>query len=383
VTTIEELARNVRLADTRLLELTRAGNLPGGSIDDRWRFHREDIDQGWTASRENLHNLRQCADSEVAAGCIESANIDEYEAAMQPWDMQLDQLSRGPFQTGIQYTKIPGMLLYEARWLQAARTRGASPEGFVMFGTSLAWPRAHNFWCGQALGPRRFGCAGPNSEFGHTSPDQSHHVVLLVERELLTASVGEETVDLICHNKHLETGVRAGQRMIAAMTGVVRATHQHPELLEDVRNVAGAQSWLLEALVGCAEHAEADESHEANLLRDACVHRAIELVDEASLPMTALQLAAAVGVSQRTLEHGFRGLLGVTPAVYLRVHRMNRANHELAHGDPSSTTVTHVALKWGFSHPGRFSAAYRALFGESPSQTLRQGKIRKLFRSRS
>jgi len=41
----------------------------------------------------------------------------------------------------------------------------------------------------------------------------------------------------------------------------------------------------------------------------------------------------------------------------------------LVHAD-AEETVTAIALKWGFSHIGRFSIAYRERFGESPSQTV-------------
>jgi len=106
------------------------------------------------------------------------------------------------------------------------------------------------------------------------------------------------------------------------------------------------------------------------------VHWALDAVEQSSSTMTALELAAAVGVSQRTLEHGFRELLGVTPAAYLRRHRMNGAQHDLARADPGSATVTEIALDWGFSHVSRFSADYRALFDELPSETLHKSPCR-------
>lgn len=38
--------------------------------------------------------------------------------------------------------------------------------------------------------------------------------------------------------------------------------------------------------------------------------------------------------------------------------------------DPAGTTVTDIAVRWGFPHPGRFSVVYRRRFGEKTSQTL-------------
>jgi len=37
-------------------------------------------------------------------------------------------------------------------------------------------------------------------------------------------------------------------------------------------------------------------------------------------------------------------------------------------------SVTNVALRYGFSHLGRFSSYYQSAFGEAPSVTLRRGR---------
>jgi transcriptional regulator GlxA family with amidase domain len=44
----------------------------------------------------------------------------------------------------------------------------------------------------------------------------------------------------------------------------------------------------------------------------------------------------------------------------------------LLRSDPSKATVTRIVTDQGFWELGRFSVAYRALFGESPSRTLRR-----------
>jgi len=82
-------------------------------------------------------------------------------------------------------------------------------------------------------------------------------------------------------------------------------------------------------------------------------------------PHTSASLAALAGVSVRTLQDGFRQHVGVPPMVYLRRLRLTRAHDDLRTG--RAATVAEAAQKWGFSHLGRFAAAYRAKYGALPS----------------
>ncbi|MFI6582865.1 AraC family transcriptional regulator [Embleya sp. NPDC050493] len=102
------------------------------------------------------------------------------------------------------------------------------------------------------------------------------------------------------------------------------------------------------------------------------VRRAMEIIEgHAAEPLTVEDVAEAVGVSVRALQEGFRRHLETTPVSYLRVVRLNRVRAELTAAAPGTTTVTDVAYRWGFFHPGRFAIAYKEQFGEHPSQTLR------------
>ncbi|MFI0418897.1 AraC family transcriptional regulator [Spongiactinospora sp. 9N601] len=104
------------------------------------------------------------------------------------------------------------------------------------------------------------------------------------------------------------------------------------------------------------------------------VRRALEFIEQhAHLPITTEDVARAVAVSGRSLQEGFRAHLGRTPMAQLREVRLAKAHEELSAGDPSRTTVTTVAARWGFLHQGRFAAQYRQRYGRHPSETLRRG----------
>jgi AraC-like DNA-binding protein len=49
---------------------------------------------------------------------------------------------------------------------------------------------------------------------------------------------------------------------------------------------------------------------------------------------------------------------------------MNLARRALRRANAETKTVTEIASDYGFWELGRFSVAYRSLFGESPSKTL-------------
>ena len=82
-------------------------------------------------------------------------------------------------------------------------------------------------------------------------------------------------------------------------------------------------------------------------------------------------LAEKYEVSEQTLQNSFKSLFGFTPKLFLRLLKLNIVHYELKQADPDQTTVSKIALKWGFRHMGRFSAYYTELFGENPSQTLK------------
>lgn len=60
----------------------------------------------------------------------------------------------------------------------------------------------------------------------------------------------------------------------------------------------------------------------------------------------------------------------MSPLERLRRTRMERARHDRVAADPTRTSVTDVAARWGFFHLGRFAQTYKAMYHELPSQTL-------------
>ena len=88
-------------------------------------------------------------------------------------------------------------------------------------------------------------------------------------------------------------------------------------------------------------------------------------------PVSRAEIAEIAGFSIRSISRGFVKRHGVGPMTFLKQRRLEAVYRELLGVDGKITNVTDVAMKFGFNHLGKFAIAYRQMFGETPSQTLR------------
>jgi AraC-like DNA-binding protein len=109
--------------------------------------------------------------------------------------------------------------------------------------------------------------------------------------------------------------------------------------------------------------------------RPAAVRDAMDIIEaRPHLPLTIATLARQCHVSVRTLQQGFQRHLAMSPMAYVRVVRLRRAHRDLRSAHPAHSTVAAIAHRWGFTHLGRFAAAHKTMYGETPLQTLRAAR---------
>jgi AraC-like DNA-binding protein len=146
-----------------------------------------------------------------------------------------------------------------------------------------------------------------------------------------------------------------------------------PDILSHPEVARALEQGLVHAMVSCISGGETAETGSAHH-RHAVIMRRLEEVLEANPDRTlyAAELCAATRTSDRTLRVCCQEYLGMSPMRYLWLRRMHLTRRALRMADPLATTVTEIATNYGFWELGRFSVAYRSLFGESPSAALRR-----------
>lgn len=87
--------------------------------------------------------------------------------------------------------------------------------------------------------------------------------------------------------------------------------------------------------------------------------------------ITIDELVELTGVSSRSIYNGFKSFRGTTPMKYILQVRLEKVHEELLNPFQSKN-ITQIATKWNFSQLGRFSACYKKVYGESPTETLRK-----------
>lgn len=101
------------------------------------------------------------------------------------------------------------------------------------------------------------------------------------------------------------------------------------------------------------------------IVNDAC-YGALEYGVN-SIDLETLCQFSNVGI--RILQLAFKEVLGISPLKWLKIAKLNEVRKKLLTSMDSK--VTEIALDYDFNHFGRFSAEYKQMFLEYPSQTVR------------
>jgi AraC-like DNA-binding protein len=98
----------------------------------------------------------------------------------------------------------------------------------------------------------------------------------------------------------------------------------------------------------------------------SALRRARDLIDRSyAEPLDLDAMAREAGYSRFHFARGFARTYGETPRAYLTRRRIERAKTLLR---TANLSVTEICLVVGFSSVGSFSARFRALVGQSPSE---------------
>jgi AraC-like DNA-binding protein len=151
----------------------------------------------------------------------------------------------------------------------------------------------------------------------------------------------------------------------------VRTAESRSGVLADSEAAHGLEQQMIHALVESLSIKPVYEDTETARRHRGILARFEDLL-EAEPPPSVTAIGAALGVSPRMLRECCKKNFGMHPSRYRRLRGMQRARRALRQENPDTASVSAIARRYGFRDLGRFAFNYRALYGASPSATLRR-----------
>jgi AraC-like DNA-binding protein len=299
----------------------------------------------------------------------------EYQSSVRATDVTVLLTGRGRFQA-----KLTRMDLHRL-WMRSGETslpyimRGAwtNHRCIVSFLTGPEYtPYHHN---GLELWPGSILVNPLGTEFYRRSTGRRCGSMSLAPDDLAAvghALVGREIAAPIA-TQMVRPPPNVMTRLLHLYDAAEKLTESAPEILTHPEVARAMEDELVRAMVRCLTDGNPVGSEKSRGQRESVMRRFERVLEEnQDTPVHLTDICRAIGVSARSLRMHCQEHLGLSPHRYLWLRRMHQARQALALADAAAKTVTEIAIDHGFWELGRFSVAYRRLFDESPSATLRR-----------
>lgn len=317
----------------------------------------------------------------------QSHDADEHAGNLTAWHQRYDQLSAGRFEGGITELRLPHMQVFVEHTSHALRQSCRVWDDSFWFGFAARPQRQPARINGRLNRTQGVMTRPGGAPFELVTPDDHAIYGVVVHRPWVEAAAAAQGCEidwerLFCAEVLPLTDV-ARQAWLQLLPSLLQSAPSETSELDahrfdrhDPDAALPLQELLLCPLLGLLDTAEVEPGVRRSLARrHGLVSRAQALVlATPDHPPTVPQLCERLHLSRRTLQYCFEDVLGLSPLQAIRALRLNGARRSLRAATVSGQGVQDVAAHWGFGHLSQFSADYRRLFGETPSQTLRSGR---------
>lgn len=308
-----------------------------------------------------------------------SDDVNDHAASLSRWDQQYEQVSAGRFAGQLEELWLGPLQVFRESTGQAVLQRGAPCPRSLTLATPVGDGPNEAWFCGRRIGAQQaFGLVS-HSEFDLATRGPFDIVAIGVDRAYLDAYSqrvdGVRFLGALAQNDVLDGAVQANDSLRTLLLATLATARDAPQLLAQDAARRALMHSLCDALMarfgdlnppGCAPDTTA--ATRQRVVREARQH----MRTHANAPISVPDLCEAIHVSRRTLQYSFQDVLQMSPVAYLRALRLNGVRRDLKRG--GDEPVADRAARWGFWHLSRLASDYKHLFGELPSDTLRQAR---------
>ena len=300
----------------------------------------------------------------------------DIQAKTVGWDTDYRQLKGGSFETRFTTYLGSNIRIANRSVNRAMSVSGTPPKDFLPVILPINRGPAGIFQ-GDSLGKGNAAIMCPGSEAFYRTPDDFDFITTSIHLPRLQQAF-EQLFDsaldpYVNDTRKLDMTPGAAEHLSKMSQQLLSMTETQSNHLAHEELESTLISSIALALAP-ASHYKTDSLARRNRIK--YISSARDFIDaNLKAPLTLERLSQKIGVSQRTLRYAFNDVLGINPLQFIKIRRLHAVRAELLSLLDPNTTVTEVALRYGFSHLGYFSRDYRVLFGELPSGTINKGNV--------
>ena len=296
-----------------------------------------------------------------------SDDINEQAFKLTDWEQEYNQYSAGHFKGRVEECHFDGIQMINEYTNQALHQH------------CMVWP--NSFWVGIPTNRDQFRINGQaveekdvlwrngNTPFELITPAECNVLSIVMQKDALLGLTAQHDIEVEFTTMEAPPRLKSTPEQVQTLSLLVTRmlaasnTNMDMEIHKDL---------LLQQLMSLLGNARINDSVVPSYRhRKAVVDRVSEYVDSSGdLPVTMMALCELACVSRRTLQYSFESILGISPVQFLRATRLNRVRRRLLSSEEIS--ISDAAASQGFYHLSQFSADYKRLFGERPSETLKR-----------
>jgi len=316
---------------------------------------------------EDLHNITFIS--------LEFNDFEVFKEAASKWSLEFKQLDEGKFYGDISIIESPQIQIGTTNLNRKLDQRGSAPVGYRTFIIPKQGICDPYFWRGHKVSDNDL-LIQPISRdfFSISNPGWGIYTISIIEG---LVSDYLEKLDATKSNVFNNSGEivklspQEMKRLRKQLEFVFNMAKQNPSNLEKkvFRKIFSEEipSMIISNIVSSKKSV----SIRPPRIRDIAFRKAINYLNSCTTEMPSVsELCLISGSSERTLEYAFKEKYGFGPKEFMRKQLLNKVRQELLHAKPFKR-IKDIAHRYGFMHLGHFSADYKKLFGELPSETLK------------
>lgn len=304
-------------------------------------------------------------------------NFEVFSNVLSGYDLDIKQIECGSFSAHLQQIQCGPISINRFTTTRRFEANGNPPPGVRTFGIPTAQCQPF-VWRGKKTSGNTIQIYKPSTELALITHPQFEAIDVSIDEDdfnALNQRWGFPDLDRMIGSKDMIDCDPAIMRRLRNVLHTICESIDNNSVRQiqhiEIQNliVHKVPYLLAQALMASEAHTIRTTADKRNL----AFTTAIDYIHSAPNQLVSIsKFCHDTGINERTLQRAFLDQYGITPKSYIQMQRLNNTYKALLHSDPESTKITDIALSQGFWHMSQFASDYRRLFGELPSDTLKQ-----------